>query len=167
MAPSEADLARYTRCVAGSVGLLSMRIFGAWQGDSSERLALSLADALQLTNILRDLEEDAGIGRLYLPAEVLARAGAFPDPATIAEDPRLIAVCSEIGARARQHFLAARAEIPEHSRIAVAPALAMLGVYEGYLERMEMSGFRRPGPVMGKGEKLRRGLAAVFLAGPA
>ena len=167
VAPSEADLARYTRCVAGSVGILSMRIFGAWQGDSSERFALSLADALQLTNILRDVEEDADIARLYLPAEALARAGAVPDPSGIAKDPNLVSVCAEIGARAREHFVTARAEIPKHSRIALAPALAMLGVYEGYLDKMETSRFRRPGPVMGKGEKLRRGLSAVFLAGPA
>ncbi|MEM6624030.1 MAG: squalene/phytoene synthase family protein [Pseudomonadota bacterium] len=166
VAPSEAQLARYTRCVAGSVGMLSMRIFGAWQGAASERFALNLADALQLTNILRDIEEDAEIGRLYLPAELLAQHNAAPDPATIALTPGLTSIAAEIGHRARLHFSAAKAEIPAHARLSLAPALAMLGVYDGYLEKMEQAGFARPGPEMGRGEKLRRGLAALFKAGP-
>ncbi len=166
VAPPRDRLARYTRCVAGSVGMLSMRIFGAWNGAASERFALNLADALQLTNILRDVEEDAAIGRLYLPAETLVRHGASPDPATISTDPALVSVCTDIGAEARTHFTKARAEIPAHSRLALAPALAMLGVYEGYLEKMEATGFARPGPEMLSGEKLRRGLAAVLRARP-
>ena len=166
VAPSEAELGRYTRCVAGSVGLLSMRIFGAWRGDVSERFALSLADALQLTNILRDVEEDGEIGRLYLPSETLTRAGVAPDPATIARADGLQQVCQEVGARARQHFLDARAEIPAHSRMALLPALAMLGVYEGYLDRMQAIGFARQEMSMPSGEKLRRGLWAAVVAGP-
>jgi len=164
VAPSERMLARYTRCVAGSAGILSMRVFGAWRGARSERLALNLADALQLTNILRDVEEDAAVGRLYLPSELLARHGAAPDPATITRDPALVPVCAELGARARAHVVRARAEIPAHGRVALAPALAMLGVYEGYLEKMEAADHARPGPEMSRGEKLRRGLAAVLRA---
>lgn len=166
VAPSEAVLARYTRCVAGSVGLLSMRIFGAWRGEASARFALSLADALQLTNILRDVEEDAGIGRLYLPREVLERAGVPTEPEAVAGADGLRAVCREIGGRARQHFLDARAEIPAHSRLALVPAMAMLGVYEGYLDRMEAEDFRRFELSMSSGEKLRRGLRAAAFAGP-
>ena len=166
VAPSEAVLARYTRCVAGSVGLLSMRIFGAWRGEASERFALSLADALQLTNILRDVEEDAAIGRLYLPHEALERAGVPQDPGGVTGAEGLRAVCAEIGARARAHFQAARQEIPAHSRLALVPAMAMLGVYEGYLDRMEAEGFRRFDLTMSSGEKLRRGLWAAAFAGP-
>lgn len=166
VAPSEADLGRYNRRVAGSVGMLSMRIFGAWVGEPSRDFALSLADALQTTNILRDVEEDARIGRLYLPRETLARAGVAPDPATIAADPNLPAARADLAARARAAFGRARAAIPRHSRLRLAPALAMLGVYEGYLDRMEASGFREPVAMSGA-EKLRRGLAAVALARPA
>ncbi|MFK7943486.1 MAG: squalene/phytoene synthase family protein [Paracoccaceae bacterium] len=166
IAPPDAVLARYTRCVAGSVGLLSMRIFGAWRGVVSERFALHLADALQLTNILRDIEEDAEIGRLYLPAEALDRAEITHDPILIAHASGLQAVCTEIGARARQHFLAARAEIPAHNRLALMPALAMLGVYEGYLDRMEGQRFARAEIAMSSGEKLRRGLWTAAFAGP-
>jgi len=166
-APSEADLDRYNRRVAGSVGMLSMRIFGAWSGEPSRDFALSLADALQTTNILRDVEEDARAGRIYLSREALDRAGVRPSPATIADDPNLPAARAELAARARTSFSRARAAIPRHSRLRLAPALAMLGVYEGYLDRMEACCFRFRGPLaMGAGEKLRRGLAAVALARP-
>ncbi|MEM1297737.1 MAG: squalene/phytoene synthase family protein [Pseudomonadota bacterium] len=166
VAPSDAELARYTRCVAGSVGLLSMRIFGAWRGEASERFALALADALQLTNILRDVEEDAAIGRLYLPREVLERHGIATTPDKITGADGLPVACLDIGARARANFLAARAEIPAHSRLALVPAMAMLGVYEGYLDRMEAEDFRRFDLTMSSGEKLRRGLWAAAFAGP-
>ncbi len=82
VAPDPQRLERYVRCVAGAVGLLSMRVFGAWRGDASRRFALSLARAMQLTNILRDVEEDAAMGRLYLPAPLLEAAGASVTPNT-------------------------------------------------------------------------------------
>ena len=166
VAPSMDELRLYTRRVAGTVGMLSMRVFGAYQGEPSERFALALADALQLTNILRDVEEDAGIGRLYLPREILAEAGATRDPSGIPDDPNLAAVCADLGATARAEFDTARSLIPLHSRSSIAPALAMLGVYEGYLDRMEASGWARPAASMGKFEKIRRGLLAAMFAGP-
>ena len=73
-APSLAELERYCRCVAGAVGLLSVHVFGT-RGPQLEQGALALGEALQLTNILRDLAEDAGRGRLYLPRELLDRHG--------------------------------------------------------------------------------------------
>lgn len=76
VAPSMETLLAYTRRVAGAVGQLSMPVFGAPIGEASDRFALSLGDALQLTNILRDVAEDARIGRLYLPAELLEKYGA-------------------------------------------------------------------------------------------
>ncbi len=167
VAPTQEDLTRYNRRVAGSVGLLSMRIFGAWIGEPSRAFALALADALQTTNILRDVEEDARLGRLYLPRESLARAGVQPTTETVADDPGLPAARADLAARARASFNRARAAIPRHSRLRVAPALAMLGVYEGYLDRMEALDFRFRGPLaMSGAEKLRRGLAAVALARP-
>ena len=69
-APPMAKLERYCRCVAGAVGVLSVRVFGARSPDRDAG-AVALGDALQLTNILRDLVEDAGFGRLYLPRELL------------------------------------------------------------------------------------------------
>jgi len=83
VAPSMDKLLAYTRRVAGAVGKLSMPVFGAPAGEASDRFALSLGDALQLTNILRDVAEDAGLGRLYLPAELLEKHGAPMDPASL------------------------------------------------------------------------------------
>jgi phytoene synthase len=167
VAPSMRDLSHYNRRVAGSVGLLSMRIFGAWTGEASRLFALALADALQLTNILRDVEEDARLGRIYLPREALTRAGVAPDCAMVADDPALPAARAETGRIARAAFDDARGAIPRHRRLRLAPALAMLGVYEGYLDRMEALDFRFRGPLeMSPGRKLRLGLAAVALAGP-
>jgi phytoene synthase len=163
VAPPEATLARYARCVAGSVGLLSMRAFGAWVGAPSERFGLALADALQFVNILRDIEEDAALGRLYLPAEALARAGVPPDPAAALAHPGLPAACAEIGARARARFSEARAELGAHRRARLAPALLMMGPYEGYLDLMAARGWRRGAPVrLGRWRKLALGLRCVL-----
>jgi phytoene synthase len=167
IAPPMTQLRAYTRRVAGAVGMLSMRVFGAWMGEQSERAALALGDAFQLTNILRDVEEDAAIGRLYLPREILETAGIpTDDPAAVARHPELWRACAEVGRLARADFNAARAAMAGHSRMALAPALLMTGVYEGYLSKMEARGFRRDGgPVaVSKGAKLWRGL--VCLASP-
>jgi phytoene synthase len=167
VAPPIEVLRAYTRRVAGAVGMLSMRVFGAWIGPQSERAALALGDAFQLTNILRDVEEDAAVGRLYLPRQALEQAGVpTGDPAAAARHPELWRACAEVGRLARADFTAARAAMAGHSRIALAPALLMTGVYEGYLAGMEARGFRREGgPVsLSKATKLWRGL--VCLAGP-
>ncbi|MEM7056978.1 MAG: squalene/phytoene synthase family protein [Pseudomonadota bacterium] len=162
IAPSKEELFAYNRRVAGSVGLLSMRIFGAWRGKASQDFAIALANALQLTNILRDVEEDAEIMRLYLPAEVLENAGISPDPATISMAPALPQARAEVGQWAEFSFEQARTLVPVHERVPLAPALAMYGVYRGYYDRMKAMEWRFTGPVqMGKFAKLRLGLSAV------
>lgn len=166
VAPSMETLRLYTRRVAGAVGMLSMRIFGAWRGEVSQRFALALADAFQLTNILRDVEEDADLARLYLPRETLERAGLPLTPATIKGHPGLQQAGAEIGALARIEFDRARAEIPHHARLSLTPALMMMGVYETYLARMEAAEFRRGIDLkLSKGAKIRRGIAAVLWPG--
>ena len=166
VAPPMTQLRAYTRRAAGTVGMLSMRVFGAWIGPQSERAALALGDAFQLTNILRDVEEDAAIGRLYLPREMLEAAGLpTDDPAAVAAHPDLWRVCAELGALARTEFTAARRAMAGHSRLRLAPALLMTGVYEGYLAQMAAQGFRRERMVkLSKAGKLWRGIAC--LAGP-
>ncbi|MFQ3595544.1 MAG: squalene/phytoene synthase family protein [Sphingomonadaceae bacterium] len=167
VAPVREQLARYTRRVAGSVGALSMRIFGAWRGDVSDRFAHALGDAFQLTNILRDIEGDAAIGRLYLPREMLDRHGIPPDPQAVPGHPALPALCRQLGAEARACYNEARALASAHSRVRLAPALVMMGAYEAYLDRMEARNFARPlpEPLLGKREKLWHGLRYA-LAGP-
>ena len=136
VAPSADMLGAYIRRVAGSVGLLSMRCFGAWLGPPSERFALNLARGLQLTNILRDVGEDAGLGRLYLPGHVLDAAG-MPHDLTAADHPALPRARAALGAEARAAFTAASAEIAAHRRVPLLPALMMMGPYERLLTRME------------------------------
>ena len=165
VAPTLDMLRHYTRRVAGAVGMLSMRVFGAWNGARAEEAALRLGDAFQLTNILRDLEEDAARDRLYLPREALEAAGVPPDPKAAVAHPALPAACAEVGRLARADFRAARAAMADLDRRTLTPALLMTGVYEGYLKRMEAQGFRREPPVaMSRPEKLARGL--ICLAGP-
>src|SRR5262249_17767640 len=94
-APDDATLDLYCNRVASAVGRLSVRVFGMPEEDGIA-LAHHLGRALQLTNILRDLDEDAAFGRLYLPAEALRAADiAATDPATVLASPALGQVCGE------------------------------------------------------------------------
>ncbi|MEM6944297.1 MAG: squalene/phytoene synthase family protein [Pseudomonadota bacterium] len=163
VAPSMRDLRAYTRRVAGTIGMLSMRNFGAWRGAVSARFALALADALQLTNILRDVEEDAAIGRLYLPRELLDRHAIPAEPEAAARDKALPALSLELGRLARAEFDAARAAIPAHDRRSLTPALMMMGVYENVLNRLVSRGFvAGPRVRLSKGAKLRAAFTAVL-----
>ena len=161
VAPPMQTLLDYTRRAAGTVGLLSMPIFGAPPGLVSDRFALALADGLQLTNILRDVHEDALIGRLYLPQELLAGQGLerLP-PLAVAESPLTVNVAAELGLIARLRFQDARSAMASLDRRHIRPALMMMGVYEGYLTLLEQSGWGLGDqPVrMSKRQKLLRSL---------
>jgi 15-cis-phytoene synthase len=76
-----AELEHYCRCVAGSIGRLSLGVFGSDDMQTAVPLADALGIGLQLTNILRDVREDLGNGRVYLPAEDLRRFGCTLEPA--------------------------------------------------------------------------------------
>jgi phytoene synthase len=103
-APDDATLETYCDRVASAVGRLSVRVFGMGEQDGIA-LAHHLGRALQLTNILRDVDEDATLGRLYLPKEALRDAGIVAtDPAAVLASPALHQVCDRIAARARTHF---------------------------------------------------------------
>ncbi|MEM6413444.1 MAG: squalene/phytoene synthase family protein [Pseudomonadota bacterium] len=145
VAPSMQVLRAYTRRVAGAVGLLSMPTFGAPAGAVSDRFALALADALQFTNILRDVAEDANIGRLYLPRELLEKHNAPLVPEAITTSPNLPAVAAELGAIAADQFAAARLELKHLDWRTIKPALLMMGAYEAYLKKMEDRGWDRAG----------------------
>src|SRR5271157_1164410 len=103
-APDWATLDLYCDRVASAVGRLSVRIFGM-RAEAGEALAHHLGRALQLTNILRDIDEDAAIGRLYLPREALTTAGiSSDDPDKVISDRALPKVCAPLVDRARTHF---------------------------------------------------------------
>jgi squalene synthase HpnD len=142
-APPIRELVRYCRCVAGAVGLLSIRVFGA-PGEDVRRGALALGEALQLTNILRDLSEDATRGRLYLPRELLQQHGITgSDPLTALRDPGLPMVCDALAARAKTHFADAERHFGHGDRRALRPALVMMHVYRRTLDRLIGRGWRQ------------------------
>lgn len=139
--PTLDKLEHYCACVAGAVGLLSIRVFGATDRRAQE-LAWSLGQALQLTNILRDLKEDAERGRLYLPAEYLDRFGvAERDPLAVLRHPSLPAVCAELALLARRRFGQAVRKLQECPRRQMRPAVVMMFVYRAILDRLIRRGW--------------------------
>jgi phytoene synthase len=108
-------------------------------------LARHLGRALQLTNILRDMDEDAAIGRVYLPAEPLAAAGIpLTTPAEVVSDPRIDAVARPLAQEAHAHFARANAILAARPRgHLIAPRL-MAAAYAKLLARMEAAGWAPP-----------------------
>jgi len=140
-APSMADFRLYCRRVAGAVGVLSVHAFGAEEPEARE-LALAEGDALQFTNILRDIAEDAERGRLYLPRELLQRHGIeSTDPMTVLQDPRLPAVCRDLAALAEERFVEAKRLMALCQRGPMRPARIMLAVYHRLLIRLQQRGW--------------------------
>jgi phytoene synthase len=145
--PSMAALELYCDRVACAVGRLSIRIFGE-ESDRGIRVADALGRALQLTNILRDVEEDAAIGRLYLPDEVLSRHGIEGvDLKAILAHPALPDVRREIAVIARQHFADAAAAMALCARKPMRPAALMRITYLAILNRLDAAGWKIGCPV--------------------
>ncbi len=143
VAPDMDTLVQYCNRVASAVGLLSIRIFGDDSGPAREG-AIALGHALQLTNILRDVAEDADRGRCYLPRELMEEHGvAFADPATVPQDPALAAVCEDVAEVAERRFAAASEAFAACDRKALKPALAMMEVYRLLLRKLRARGWRR------------------------
>jgi phytoene synthase len=135
-APSLEDLDLYCERVAVAVGRLAVRIFGEATA-AGERVAAELGRALQLTNILRDLGEDGGRNRLYLPREMLRRHGIFATtPSWVLAQPALPDLCCDLAAIAEQHYAAALQAVAVCSRHAMRPAAVMLHVYRALLHRL-------------------------------
>ncbi len=136
-APSLAEFRLYCRRVAGAVGVLSVHAFGATEPEARE-LALAEGDALQFTNILRDVAEDAERGRLYLPRELLQRHGIdSTDPMTVLADPRLPAVCRDLAGLAEERFAEAERLMARCARGPMRPARIMLAMYRRLLTRLQ------------------------------
>ena len=142
-APSMAELERYCRAVAGTVGLLSMSVFGQ-RGRELERGALALAEALQLTNILRDLHEDAGRGRLYLPKELLMQYGIKAEvPVDVIRHPEINGPCRALASRAEKCFSLSDRLLAKGERDKLRPALIMMHIYHRILKRLQKADWRR------------------------
>ncbi len=132
-----ADLALYSYRVAGAVGLLSIEIFGYKQRHSRD-FATSLGEALQLTNILRDLAEDARMGRIYLPQSdrIHYKIGnrEFTDGLMSKGMQQLL---SEYGEKAEAAFQKALAYLPNEDRESLRPSLLMASIYYAYLKQLQ------------------------------
>jgi presqualene diphosphate synthase len=143
-APDMATLDLYCDRVASAVGRLSVRVFGLPENDGI-LLAHHLGRALQLTNILRDIDEDAGLGRLYLPREALLHAGITgDDPVKVSAERSLPKVCLPLAERAKSHFEQADAIMKRNSRRAVRAPRIMSKYYRSILELVLARGFTPP-----------------------
>jgi phytoene synthase len=145
-APDWETLDLYCDRVASAVGRISVRIFGV-EAKAGEVLAHHLGRALQLTNILRDLDEDAAMGRLYLPRETMEAAGIVADrrtPAAILSEPGIEHVCREVAARAAAHFKEAGRVMAKCPRKAVRAPRMMEAAYRQILTRLKARGWSPP-----------------------
>lgn len=137
------ELSGYTWKVACAVGLVSVRLFGCKHPDS-EKYAVALGHALQLTNILRDVGEDLSNSvRIYLP---LADLGRFQyterDLIGRVHDGRFMAMMAYQAGRAEAFFQEAESLLPASDRAALTPAIIMADTYRTLLQRMKADGFR-------------------------
>lgn len=143
-APALARLDLYCDRVASAVGRLSVRVFGMDAQDGL-KLAHHLGRALQLTNILRDLDEDAGVGRLYLPLEALRPAGLeTTDPQAVLASPALGPACAFVADLAHGHFVAADVIMARSPRRVVRAPRIMAEAYRRLLDDMVARGWSAP-----------------------
>lgn len=143
-APNLATLYLYCDRVAVAVGRLSVKIFGMPQ-PAGALLAHHLGRALQLTNVLRDLDEDAAIGRLYLPEEYLLDAEvASRDPAVAILDPGVPQICERLAHTADEHFRAAERVLAAHPPGHLAAPRLMSSVYANILKELRHRGWSPP-----------------------
>lgn len=160
------DLDSYCELVASAVGLACLPVFGA-KGSEADAYARELGLALQLTNVLRDLHEDALEGRIYVPRSELAAHGIQPDwlrgdgpDEVYADDGPIAAMISDLTAVARARFARAAELLPNDQRRALVPASIMGAAYAAVLNLVEerKGDIRLPRPRLSKREKMRLAL---------
>ncbi len=143
-APDFATLDHYCDCVASAVGRLSIRVFGMDE-EPGFQLAHHLGRALQFTNILRDLAEDADAGRLYLPREILDEAGIEErQPLQVIGHPHIDAACRSFANLAGRHFREADLILRAGTRGMLQSPRLMSAVYRRLLDKMELAGWHPP-----------------------
>ncbi|WP_239025384.1 presqualene diphosphate synthase HpnD [Candidatus Vallotia cooleyia] len=143
VAPDRNTLDLYCDRVASAVGRLSVKVFGM-PDDDGLKLAHHLGRALQLTNILRDIDEDAAVGRFYLPRDMLVEAGlTHLTPYSIC-DESLDRACAPLIANAREHFSQATKIMRQYPRYVVIAPRIMAQVYYALLKQLVQRGFAVP-----------------------
>ena len=137
------DLLSYCRKVAGAVGMLSVHAFGVPQ-DPGPRIAEALGNAFQLTNILRDLKEDAALQRLYVPLDLLENHDIDAKSLdAVFLHPRFADVCAELAELAQDYYSEADRLIRELGSRRMRPAVVMMAVYRETLDRLQARGWKR------------------------
>lgn len=144
VAPDLGTLDLYCDRVASAVGRLSIKVFGMEEGPGFA-LAHHLGRALQMTNILRDLDEDGRIHRLYLPRDYLLEAGVtIGEPLEALADPKVDIACKRLAALAHGHYEKAARVMDSHPAGNLRPPRLMGAVYEEILRRTEEIGWAAP-----------------------
>jgi phytoene synthase len=140
VAPPLPILDLYCDRVASAVGRLSVRVFGD-DSTSAEDTAYALGRALQLTNILRDVVEDATRGRLYLPYEYLKQENVPTNPEGAVLSPRLPHVCLRVAKLAMRYYKEAETSMAHCDAKAMKPARIMLASYKPLLMTLHSRGY--------------------------
>ncbi len=136
------ELERYCHCVAGVVGLMSAEIFG-YVNPATRQYARDLGIAFQLTNIIRDVGEDARRGRIYLPQEELAAHGVTASALLKGESSAALTdLMKDQVARARRWYARALEALPAEDRKAQRAGLIMASIYRALLDEIERDGYR-------------------------
>lgn len=163
-APDLKQFFAYCRGVAGVPGSLSLRIFGCRDEKTIEDLSTSLGNALQITNILRDVKEDALSDRLYIPKEFLKKAKITShNPKTVIVDKNLSIAREELAKIADNEFEKAYQLIKTLDKDTARPVKIIAGVYKKYFDIMQNRGWEiiSPKPRISKFGKLTLALKAI------
>lgn len=164
-APKMKDFLSYCRGVAGVPGNLSLRIFGCHNEKIIEELSTSLGTALQITNILRDVKEDAQANRVYIPKEYLKKASITSHkPSDVIVDKNLVTARQELAKMAEEDFDKAYQLIPLLDKESARPIRAIAAIYKKYFDIMKNRGWEiiSPKPNISKFNKFSLALRAYF-----
>lgn len=164
-APDLNKFYRYCRGVAGVPGSLTLRILGCKDEQVINVLATSLGNALQITNILRDVKEDALNNRLYIPREYLEKAQiTVTDPMSVVVDKNLVVAREELARQAKDNYAKADKLIPQLDKKISRHVRMIESIYRRYFDMMENRGWEviSPKPSLGKFKKLSLALRAYF-----
>ena len=164
-APHLSDFYRYCRGVAGVPGSLSLRIFGCKDEKMIEELSLSLGNALQITNILRDIKEDALSNRLYIPREFLQKADInTTDPRIVVTDKNLVFAREELAKIANEDFRKSYELINHLDKETARPVRIIASIYKKYFDLMQERGWEviSPKPKISKFSKFALAVKALL-----
>ncbi len=152
-APSLAEFKRYCLGVACAPGALSLRILGCKDENLIKELSISLGLAMQITNILRDVRDDAVLGRLYIPREFLQKAGiTSTDPMSVVVDKNLAIAREELSRVAEDNYDKAFALINKLDKKSSRNIRAIAYIYKKYFDIMQNRGWEviSPKPKIGR-----------------